>query len=172
MLTSCYLTQPIFRRLTAADRWAYAGHLRSLSRADRRARFHGACADHAIDLRAAGMDFSAAIIMGCFVEADLVGVVEICPSAGTAGAGREAELAMSVGAAFRKRGLADALTKRAVAVARRRGIRAITVLCRPDSVAVLTIARQFSLTVLYENDPEPELLAWGWQAMPELCAAL
>ena len=154
MFGSTFLSKPAFRRLTATDRGAYAQHLRGLSHADRRARFHGECSDRLIDARSREIDFSLCIVIGCFLEGRLAGVAEVCTSAGEQRS--KAELALSVDAVFRNHGIATELTRLALDEARTRGITDLQVLCEEDGYSVCRIARRFCLTVILNDDMDTE----------------
>lgn len=128
---------PLIRRLAVEDLAAIEHHLLTLEPIARRWRFHSAISDWAVSSYARGLKTTAGVLVGateCHGER-IVGLAEAHPAA----APRTVDVAISVLASHRRRGLGGELVNCAVAVAFAEGAAAAEFLFDPDNVAAARI---------------------------------
>lgn len=126
------------RQLGTGDLRAIAQHLLVLGLPDRRSRFLGSLADAAISAYARRLDPLRAILIGAFDRGErLVGLAEAHPT-DTVG---KVEVAVSVDAAFRRRGLGRRLVARALALAFGHGAQSAEFNYAPDNRPFVALVR-------------------------------
>jgi GNAT superfamily N-acetyltransferase len=152
--------QPTFRKLTAADSGLLAGHLKRLEPHDRHLRFWGGVTDVAIDEYCGRLDWSAAVVVGAFIEGELRGVgelvrVRMVPRI-------MAEVAFSVEGPWQNAGVGTALLRRVLTVARNRCIDRVYMLCLAENRKMQKIASKFEAELSFdEGEVEARILpAW------------
>jgi GNAT superfamily N-acetyltransferase len=132
---------PVFRKLLPQERRRYPGHLCRLDRGDRYARFTGTISDAVIERHCATLDWGRTLVVGCFHQGELRGAVELCtdrliwPD--------QAELAVSVEKPFQEQGVGSALVRRALTIARNRGITRVHMLALAENRRMRALARRF-----------------------------
>ena len=126
------------RQLGATDLAEVERHLLELRPSDRRARFLGDLSDAVIAAHARGLDPSGAIVIGAYCSsAGLIGLAEAYPT----DALRTVEVAVSVDAAFRRRGLGRCLVARVLAFAFARGAESAEFDSAPDNHALARLVQ-------------------------------
>lgn len=136
---------PVYRTLLPQERRRYPGHLLRLDHGDRYARFTGTISDAVIERHCATLDWGRTIVVGGFHQGELRGAVELCtdrliwPN--------QAELAVSVEKSFQGSGVGTALVRRALTIARNRGIARVHMLALADNRRMRRLARHFGGTV-------------------------
>jgi GNAT superfamily N-acetyltransferase len=125
------------RRLGRGDLPAVTRHLLALDATDRASRFRTALGDAAVEAYARALDPGRVILVGAFApDGALAGLAEAHLDAADA-----VEIAVSVGALSRGRGLAKALVARAVELAGARGAVTAELFFVPGHAAVARLAR-------------------------------
>ncbi len=146
----------VVRRLGGGDRDRLAAHLLRLGAEDRRLRFGGHAGDARVRAYAARLEPRGCVVLGWFAAGELRGVGELKPIEGAWP--RAAELAVSVEAPFRGRGLGAELCRRLVVRARNRFITRLYMLCLPDNRPVQRIARGLGgALAFYQGEVEARL---------------
>lgn len=130
--------RPAVSRLWSADRAALEAHYLRLDVADRRMRFFGPVSDSYIRAHCKRIDWSAAAMAGAFADGGLRGVAELRFSHQTPRTG--AEVAVSVDAGWRRRGIGEALFGAAMALARNRLVGRISVVCLAENTTMRRLA--------------------------------
>lgn len=136
---------PIYRTLLPAERHRYSGHLLRLDRADRYARFTGTVSDSVIERHGRTLDWGPTTVVGCFHGGELRGAVELCtdrliwPN--------HAELAVSIEKSLQEKGVGTALVRRALTIARNRGVERVYMLCLAENRRMRALARRFDGTM-------------------------
>jgi GNAT superfamily N-acetyltransferase len=133
------VVMPLLRKLfpTEADR--LRDHFLRLDPEGRHLRF-GTLSDAAVADYVERIDWLRSLQLGWFEDDDLRGLAQLVwrdvlwP--------QEAELATSVEAPYRDRGIATTLVARALRAARNRGIRRVAMLCLAENAPMLHIARK------------------------------
>ncbi len=151
---------PSFRKLTAADGDLLAAHLKRLEPHDRHLRFWGGVTDTAIEEYCSRLDWSAAVVVGAFIEGELRGVgelvrVRLMPRV-------MAEVAFSVEGPWQNAGVGTALLRRVLTIARNRCIDRVYMLCLVENRKMQKIASKFEAELSYdEGEVEARILpAW------------
>ena len=130
-----------FRRLAANEHEDLLRHLLRLGAEDRRLRFGGYVGEERLRAYCRRLDrHPGSLVLGCFIAGELRGVGELKPIKGTWP--RAAELAVSVEAPFRGRGLGTELCRRLLVRARNRFITRLYMLCLSDNRPVQRMARK------------------------------
>lgn len=132
---------PVFRKLLPQERHRYPGHLLRLDRSDRYARFTGTVSDAVIQRHCATLDWGRTIVVGAFHQGELRAAVELCTDRLIWP--HQAELAVSVEAPFQGQGVGTALVRRALTIARNRGIARVHMLALADNRRMRALARHF-----------------------------
>jgi ribosomal protein S18 acetylase RimI-like enzyme len=129
----------LVRPLGRADLPGVERHFLAFDLADRRARFGTALRDAAISAYVRGLDPSRAVLVGAVDGSSgrVVGLAEAQPT----GAPRRVEMAVSVEARHRRRGLGRHLLVQTMAIAFTRGAEAAEFLFAPDNRAVAGLVR-------------------------------
>jgi GNAT superfamily N-acetyltransferase len=129
---------PRLRRLGAADLPEIERHLLGLDLVDRNARFHSGFGDAAVTTYARGLDFAVGILVGATQGPGnrILGLAEAHP----AGAPRTVELAVSVLATHRRRGLGRRLLAHALELAFAAGADTAELRCSPGNRHLMHIA--------------------------------
>ena len=126
------------RPLGASDLAAVERYLLSLAPADRRARFLGDPSDAVIAAHARGLDPSGTILIGASDgSACLIGLAEAYPC----DAQRIVEVAVSVDAAFRRRGVGRRLVLGVLTLAFARGAESAEFVSAPDNHALARLVQ-------------------------------
>lgn len=167
----------IIRRLSLTDEAAARSHLRRLSPADRRLRFGGTVGDPFLATYARSLFAQAHLTLGYEVAGEIRGLGElvIAPPAGI-----DAEIALSVEAAARNRGIGTMLLRRLLLMARNRSVATVRVLCLRDNAAMQAVARKADADLRYEEGEvigrlspvEPSAFSLGAEASQEGTAVL
>src|SRR5688500_10341891 len=132
---------PLFRRLITSNRRMLREHLLRLSPHDRYLRFCGTLSDFAIAEYCEHLDWQRHLAIGCFVGDMLRAVVELHPQDGPF---RRGELAISVEQGWQSQGVGTELMRRAVLIARNRGLHMLVVECLFDNAPMRHIAAKFT----------------------------
>jgi len=140
---------PVYRKLLPTECHRYRAHLLRLDRADRYARFAGTVSDDTIERHVRTLDWNRTIIVGCFYQGELRGAVELCTDR-TAWA-EQAELGVSVEPLLQERGVGTTLVRRALTIARNRGISRVHMLCQADNRRMRALSRRFDGTLELEG---------------------
>ena len=150
----------VFRRPAPGERDLLLGHFLRLSAEDRRLRFGGPAGEERIRAYCARLDWPPAVVLGYFVDGVLRAAGELKPIAGTLPP--VAELAVSVEAPFRGRGVGTELCRRLLVRARNRLIARVHMLCLLDNRRVQRIARGLGGALAFHpGEVEAELrLPW------------
>ena len=149
-------------------------HLLSLPPRDRGLRFGMALAPHAIASYVARLDFARDAIFGVHDhDLALVGVAHV------AFEGREAELGVSVLPRHRRRGIGDALFRRAVEHARNRSAAVLAMQWLSHNTPMLRLAKRFGVVTALRGTethgrlelPQPSVASRAWELLMETLAA-
>lgn len=132
---------PSYRKIIPTEVGVYVDHLLSLDSRDRYSRFTGTVSDRAIALRCERLDWTRVTLLGAWDGGRLVGVAELCTDRALWPG--QAELALSIASDAQGRGIGGQLTRRALNIARNRGIRAVHMLCLADNRRMRALARRF-----------------------------
>lgn len=151
---------PLYRKLTAADTDQLAAHLKRLEPHDRYLRFSGGLTDMAIDDYCARLDWSAAIVVGAFVDGELRGVgelvrVRVVPRI-------LAEVAFSVEGPWQNAGVGTELLRRVLTVARNRCIDRVFMMCLADNKKMQKVARKFEAVLSFEEGEVEARILPAW----------
>lgn len=139
----------VYRKLRPIERKAYEDHLLTLTPDDRRLRFFGSMSDDAVRAHVSRIDFTRTVVIGCFVDAKLHGAAELVfhrlflP--------KEAELAVTVESPFQHHGIGLELTRRAVTIARNRGIEQLHMNCLPENLRMRRIAKKLGAVLDFDE---------------------
>lgn len=135
----------VTRKLSHAEIDLYEAHLLRLDFKDRGSRFHAGVTDEAIIRHCRRLRGSTAWLFGSFIDGVLRAAAELHaePQHWIEGA----ELAVSVEAPFQGQGLGVELVRRALTVARNRGMHYVGMICLRDNYRIRRIASRFSGTL-------------------------
>ncbi|MEQ9554684.1 MAG: GNAT family N-acetyltransferase [Rhodospirillales bacterium] len=151
---------PVYRKLTASDGGLLAGHLKRLDPQDRHLRFWGGVTDTAIDEYCARLDWSAAVVVGAFIDGELRGVgelvrVRMVPRI-------MAEVAFSVEGPWQNEGVGTALLRRVLTIARNRCIDRVYMLCLVENHKMQKIASKFEAQLSFEEGEVEARILPAW----------
>jgi RimJ/RimL family protein N-acetyltransferase len=150
-----------FRRLAATKREDLLRHLLRLGAEDLRLRFGGRVGEERLRAYCRRLDrHPGSVVLGCFVAGELRGVGELKPFGGAWP--RAAELAVSVEAPLRGRGLGTELCRRLIVRARNRLIARLYMLCLSDNRPVQRIARKLGGALTFHQGEVEARLAPPW----------
>ncbi|MFV3075828.1 GNAT family N-acetyltransferase [Niveispirillum fermenti] len=135
----------VFRPLLPAEAERYAAHLLRLSKTDRRARFMGGVCDDVVRSHVGRIDWGRSLVLVALCGGQVRGAVELGVDDG------RAELAISIEDGWQNRGLGRMMVRRAMTMARNRGIRAIELHCLGDNHRMLRIAGRLSAQVRFDG---------------------
>jgi RimJ/RimL family protein N-acetyltransferase len=161
MITPGSVQAMTFRRLAANEHEDLLRHLLRLDAEDRRLRFGGYVGEERLRAYCSRLNqYPGSVVLGCFIAGELRGVGELKPIKGTWP--RAAELAVSVEAPFRGRGLGTELCRRLLVRARNRFITRLYMLCLSDNRPVQGMARRLGgALAFYPGEVEAEIgLPW------------
>lgn len=127
-----------YRTLWPSERDDYADHLKRLSPACRRLRFHRAVSDDGLDAHAERVFAKSLHVIGWFYRGVLRGAVEVAVFDGPDGT--EAEAAFAVEAHNRGRGVGAELMHRAALYARNRGAETLHIATERDNIPMIRLA--------------------------------
>jgi len=157
---------PCYRKLLPADLFQLTRHLLALVSDERRMRFHGSVGDLAIERYCRRIDWFRSVAVGYFVDGRLRGVAQL--SFERALYPRDGELAVTVETPWQGRGVGSQLVRRAVTVARNRGVRHLSMLCLVENrrmrriAATLEGALQFDGTTVEADLGLARATPWTW----------
>jgi RimJ/RimL family protein N-acetyltransferase len=138
-----------FRKLWPADLGALQRHLLALRPDERRLRFHGSASDLAIERYCRRIDWFRLVAVGYFVDGRLRGVAQVmverplCPRAG--------ELAVTVETPWQRHGVGTELVRRAVTLARNRGLERLVMTCLVENQPMRRILRRLGAAQRFEG---------------------
>ena len=157
MITPGSVQAMTFRRLAANEHEDLLRHLLRLDAEDRRLRFGGYVGEERLRAYCSRLNqYPGSVVLGCFIAGELRGVGELKPIKGTWP--RAAELAVSVEAPFRGRGLGTELCRRLLVRARNRFITRLYMLCLSDNRPVQRMARKLGgALTFYQGEAEARL---------------
>ncbi|PIW27824.1 MAG: N-acetyltransferase [Rhodospirillales bacterium CG15_BIG_FIL_POST_REV_8_21_14_020_66_15] len=143
-----FAAPPVYRKLTAADTELLAGHLKRLEPHDRHLRFWGGVTEAAIDDYCGRLDWSAAVVVGAFIDGELRGVgelvrVRMVPRI-------MAEVAFSVEGPWQNAGVGTELLRRVLTIARNRCIDRVYMLCLAENRKMQKVAAKFEAQMSFE----------------------
>jgi ribosomal protein S18 acetylase RimI-like enzyme len=156
----------VIRRLGRSDHDRLLRHFLRLGAEDRQLRFGGYVTDASVRAYCARLDPQRTLVLGWFVAGELGGVGELKPIGGSWP--RAAELAVSVEAAFRGRGVGTELCRRLAVRARNRLVAHVHMLCLLDNRPVQQIARKLGSTLTFHQG---EVEAWLRAPRPDPLSA-
>ncbi|MBV8262959.1 MAG: GNAT family N-acetyltransferase [Candidatus Eremiobacteraeota bacterium] len=116
-------------------------HLLRLDLDSRRDRFNGFLDDSFIERYAARCDEDGTLIIGYFVDGLVRGAAELHPPGGSPD--QFPEVAFSVEASVRRKGIGTMLFRRLIAEARRKGYRALRITTGASNHAMRALAKKF-----------------------------
>jgi GNAT superfamily N-acetyltransferase len=148
------------RKLLPAEYPAYAAHLKRLDPADRGSRFHAAVGDDTLDAHVAKMGWAETAIVGAFSGGEVIAAAELHDRFGDWF--HAAEIAVTVEAEFQGRGLGSELVRRAVTIAKNRGMRRVAMICLRDNHRMRRIARHLPCRFVDEEGALTVAVDVGW----------
>src|SRR3954469_8883924 len=160
----------VIRRLGPGERDLLPGHFLRLSAEDRHLRFGGLAGEDRVRAYCARLDRPRSVVLGYLVDGVPRAVGELKPIAGSRPPA--AELAVSVEAPFRGRGVGTELCRRLLVRARDRLVARVPLLCLLANRAVQGVARRLGGTLAFHPGeveaeiglpwPQPFSLAEEW----------
>jgi GNAT superfamily N-acetyltransferase len=146
------------RRLWPSDKEAFRDHLLRLDPRSRHLRFGGGMSDDFLVRYAENCFGKGDLVYGAFVGGKLVGAGELRSNQAIwserAPFGRHihAEAAFSVDPHYRRRGIGAKLFKRILRAATNHGVETIDIVCLPENVGMLTLAKKFHAEFAFEQN--------------------
>ena len=148
------------RKLLPTEYPAYAAHLKRLDRADRASRFHASVSDDIVDAHVAAMGWADTVVIGAFANADLIAAAELHWQL------RDwwdsAEVGVTVEDRFQGQGLGTELVRRAVTVAKNRGMRRVAMICLAGNNRMRRIARHLPCSLVDTEGALTVSVDVGW----------
>lgn len=138
-----------YRKLLPADLGSLQRHLLALRPDERRMRFHGAVSDAAIERYCRRTDWFRTVAIGYFVDARLRGVAQLIVDRTLWP--RTGELAVTVETPWQGRGVGTELVRRAVTVARNRGLARLVMTCLVENQPMRRIARKLDSALRFDG---------------------
>ena len=138
----------VFRTLLPAEAGRYTSHLLRLPVADRRARFMGGMSDGAVCGYVDGIDWSGATILVALVGGEVRAAVELRRDPHRPD---RAELAITIESGWQGQGIGSTMVRRAMVLARNRGIGRIMLFCLSDNHRMLRIAGRLESRVTFDG---------------------
>lgn len=130
------------RKLSIFEASAFCDHVLRLDWQDRHSRFAGTLSDTAVMEYCQRFDWRYSIALGFFQRGVLRGSLELrCPPKLFP---ERAEIALSVERPYQHQGIGSSLMRRALTIARNRGITVIDLVCLPDNHQMVGLARKFA----------------------------
>ena len=149
-----------FRRLAAGEQDKLVRHFLRLDADDRQRRFGGYISEARLRAYGERLGQCRAIVLGCFIDGELRAVGELKPIEDSWPAA--AELALSVEAPFRGRGIGTELGRRLVVRARNRFLLTLHMLCAFDNRVVQRIARRLDGAMTFHPGEVEAQLTPSW----------
>lgn len=147
-----------FRQLGQADREEIESHLLRLDSSDRFRRFCAVVTDESITSLLSNLDWRRSLLVGCFVDDVLRGLVHMCD---WPDGKREAELAISVDKACRRSGMATALMQSAMRLSAENGIKAVAMIAQPENTPIKGFAHKLGFSLTDTNKQTFARLVWN-----------
>lgn len=138
-----------FRQLGQADREQIESHLLRLDCSDRFRRFCAVVTDNSITSLLSNLDWRRSLLVGCFVDDVLRGLIHMCD---WPDGNREAELAISVDKTFRRSGMATALMQSAMRLSAENGFKAVAMITQPDNTPIKGFAVKLGFSMTDTNN--------------------
>ena len=154
-----------FRQLGQADREQIESHLLRLDCSDRFRRFCGVVTDDSIASLLSNLDWPRSLLVGCFVDDVLRGVIHMCD---WPDGNREAELAISVDKAFRRSGMATALMQSAMRLSVESGLKAVSMIAQPENTPIKGLAVKLGFSMTDTNNQTFARLVWNETAQERI----
>ena len=146
------------RRLWLPDKEAFRDHLLSLDPHSRHLRFGGGMADDFLVHYAENCFGKGDLLYGAFVDGKMAGAAELRSNQAIwseqppFGRDIHAEAAFSVDELYRRRGIGEKLFKRILRAATNHGVEAIEIVCLPENVGMLNLAKKFDAHFTFEQN--------------------
>jgi GNAT superfamily N-acetyltransferase len=146
------------RRLWTSDMPEFRAHLLRLDPTSRHYRYGGGMSDDFIARYAENCFGKGDLVFGAIVDGRLVGAAELRSSEAiwTEQAPFQrhvhAEAAFSVESDYRRRGIGEQLFGRIETAASNHGVETIEIVCLPDNVGMISLARKFKAHFTYEEN--------------------
>jgi ribosomal protein S18 acetylase RimI-like enzyme len=147
-----------FRQLGEADREQIESHLLRLDCSDRFRRFCAVVTDDSIASLLSNLDWRRSLLVGCFVDNVLRGLIHMCD---WPDGNREAELAISVDKVFRRSGMATALMQSAMRLSAENGFKAVAMITQPDNTPIRGFAVKLGFSMTDTDNQTFARLAWN-----------
>tara|TARA_B100000965_G_scaffold117786_1_gene97213 strand:- start:825 stop:1532 length:708 start_codon:yes stop_codon:yes gene_type:complete len=162
------LATPVYRKLTAHDQALVEAHLQRLEPHDRHLRFWGGMTDQAIKDYCDRLDWSAAVLVGAFIDGELRGVgelvrIRLVPQI-------MAEVAFSVEGPWQNAGVGTELVRRILTIARNRCIDRVYMLCLSENKKMQKIASKFEMILSYDEGEVEARILPAWPSYMSLMA--
>ncbi|MCA8932578.1 MAG: GNAT family N-acetyltransferase [Rhodospirillaceae bacterium] len=130
-----------YRKLWEPERPALRAHLLRLNEVDRRLRFFRGASDEAIHYYCEKINWTGATIIGCFIDGELRGVVELIFNRDRFP--RQGEVALSVERPYQATGIGSVLMRMALTAARNRYVSRVYMICLQENRRMQRLARRF-----------------------------
>jgi GNAT superfamily N-acetyltransferase len=156
----------VIRTLWLGERDRFRDHLLRLDGWDRYLRFGNYVSDETIEGYCARTDWFRSIAIGCFIDGELRGVVEL-KMVETAWP-LYAEAGFSVERAFQGRGIGTQLFRRAVTAARNRSIKSIRMSCITENRRMRRIAQRVNARLILQETELEARVRIGWPSYMSL----
>jgi RimJ/RimL family protein N-acetyltransferase len=139
----------VIRKIAAAESLQLHKHLIRLDPESRRLRFGAVVRDDFVRRFVRGLDWSSSIHLGYFDKSRLRGAAHLVWSDQPYPPG--VEYAVSVEAPHQNAGIGTELTRRAVTIARNRGLRELYMVCLRENARMQHVARKVGATVVLDG---------------------
>lgn len=143
------LEQGMVRRLSVFDQDSFTQHLLRLDADTRHLRFGMIASDEFVMEYARGCARWDVVIYGYFIDGILRGAAELRPLSGDAR--DEAEVAFSVEAGLRGRGIGSMLFEKIIRAARNHGHKRLYMSCIASNRAMQALARKFAAEITFDQ---------------------
>lgn len=155
------------RELGPADRKQIESHLLRLDCSDRFRRFCAVVTDDSIASLLSNLDWRRSLLVGCFVDGVLRGLVHMCD---WPDGNEEAEVAISVDKAFRRSGMATALMQSAMRLSVESGlkVKAVAMIAQPENDPIKGFAVKLGFSMTDANNQMLARLVWNATAQERL----
>lgn len=160
-----------YRKLLPTEFPLYKEHLLQLETVDRYSRFSGTVSPEFISRRVETLDWSRVVLIGAFLDGLMVGAAELCTDRALWPG--EAELALSIDRGMQGHGIGSRLGRRALMVARNRGIAKVHMICLASNRRIQALGRRLGGAVTLESSdaeilfklPPPDQLSLAQEAL-------
>ena len=153
------------RELGPADRGHIESHLLRLDCSDRFRRFCAVVTDDSIANLLSNLDWRRSLLVGCFVDGVLRGLVHMCD---WPDGNEEAELAISVDKAFRRSGMATALMQSAMRLSAENGLAAVAMTAQSENTPIKRFAVKLGFSMTDRNNQMFARLVWNKAAQERI----